>query len=104
MRRPSSPRPARLDANNQNAAGTGTGEAVIVKSTPLNVAKLVGLINSSAITSFIETARLVNTRAPPEPDNKSNGEEDVNESEPDRLPPVKTVSFKRIFQSEFRLA
>jgi hypothetical protein len=63
--------PSRPDPNSHIAVGTGT--AFIFKSTPLNVAMVVGLINSSAITSPVDTDRFVNAAAPPDPANKSNG-------------------------------
>lgn len=89
-----------------NVLGSGTPVAAasteIAKSVPTKVAKLVGLINSSAMTSSTEIARPVRAAAPPEPDNKSNGEDDVNESRPDTLPPVKTPPFSVILQSELR--
>ncbi len=88
-----------------NVLGSGTANVAsveIVKSVPTKVANELGLLNSSVMTSLTEIARPVRAAAPPDPDNRSKGKSDVNESRPDTLPPVNTPPFSVTLQSELR--
>ena len=99
---PSAIKPIPIRAKVPGSGTDALASAEIVKSVPMKVANEVGLINSSVMISLADIARLVRAEAPPDPDNRSKGESDVNESNPDTLPPVNTLPFSVILQSEFR--